>query len=120
LGLSDKAISTLVLGAASLEDLDTISALWLLRNLAAEQTETTRFKIEGGNDRLPMAFARRLSDRMRYGAGVTGIKQDPDRVEVFYDQLGATRQLAGDYLVCTLPFPVLRGIRVEPEFSPGK
>jgi len=120
LGLSDKAISTLVLGAASLEDLDIISALWLLRDLAAEQTETTRFKIEGGNDRLPMAFTRRLSDRMRYGAGVTGIKQDPDHVEVFYDQLGATRQLAGDYLVCTLPFPVLRGIRVEPEFSPGK
>ena len=34
--------------------------------------------------------------------------------------MGASRKLAGDYLVCTLPFSVLRGIRVEPEFSPGK
>jgi len=120
LGLSDKTISTVWLGAATLEDLDTVSALWVLRYSASELTETTRFKIEGGNDQLPKEFARRLSGRMRYGAGVTGIKQDPDRVEVFYDQLGASRKLAGDYLVCTLPFPVLRGIRVEPEFSPGK
>lgn len=120
LGLSDKTISTVVLGAASLEDLGTISALYALRQRANELTETTKFKIEGGNDQLPKEFARRLSDRIRYGAGVTGIKQDPDRVEVFYEQLGASRKLAGDYLVCTLPFPVLRAIRVEPEFSPGK
>ena len=97
-----------------------MSALDLLRTLAFEMAETQRWKIVGGNDLLPMAFADRLADRIRYGAAVIRIEQDADQVRVVYRTPGGPQTVTGDRAICTVPFPVLRHIEVSPSFSPDK
>ncbi len=96
------------------------SALWMLRNLALDRHRRKAFKVMGGNDRLPLALARLLSDRIRYGAVVVGLKQDLQGVEVRYRQSYAEQVERFDRVVCTLPFPVLRGLTISPGFSAGK
>jgi monoamine oxidase len=95
------------------------SALFLLRDRALRgQGEIHR--VEGGTDRLPHAFAARLGARIRYGAAVRAIEHAAGGVRVAYERGGVPQAAAGDYVVCALPFPVLRTVRVSPELSPGK
>ena len=78
------------------------------------------FKIKGGNDLLPKAFAEKLADRIVYSAPVKKIEQDSRGVHVEYVLQGKRKMLAADRLICTIPFPVLRQIDVLPAFSPRK
>lgn len=77
------------------------------------------WKIAGGNDRLPRAFADRLAPRIRYGAAVERVRHDASGVVVSFRQAGELRELHGDHAVCTIPFPVVRTIDVAP-LSPAK
>lgn len=79
----------------------------------------TRF-LEGGSDRLPEAFARALRERIRYGAAVRSIRQEPGKVVVAVRQGGQERTLEADRLVCAVPVPALRRIVVEPGLSAAK
>jgi monoamine oxidase len=79
-----------------------------------------RYSIEGGNDRLPKAFAARLGQRIRYGAVALRLEQAADGVQLTYLQGGTTHTTRGDYLVCAIPFSVLRQIEVQPTFSQHK
>jgi monoamine oxidase len=78
------------------------------------------FAIAGGNDLLPRAFASRLGTRIYYGAAVSRITQGPQSVSVEYRQAGEHRQATADYLVCAIPFSVLRTLEILPAFSPAK
>lgn len=78
------------------------------------------WKIRGGNDRLPHAMAEPLRDNIRYGAVVVRIAQKQDRVELTYINAGSHHTVSADYVICTLPFSVLRGIEVDPRWSPNK
>jgi monoamine oxidase len=119
-GLSDDAIAAVLLGVADQELLQSLSALWLLQALANEQTEKIKYKIRGGNDLLPLAFAKRLAEHIHYGAPVVRIARDAEGVRVGYRQHGTEHTAAAAYLICTLPFPVLRRLEVVPPFSPQK
>ncbi len=99
---------------------DRISALWWLRDAALALEEREVFKIKGGNDLLPKAFASRLADKIRYGAPVIKIEQSEDEVRVTYRQAGKAEKLSADYVICTLPFTVLRQIEIAPAFTPDK
>jgi monoamine oxidase len=70
--------------------------------------------IPGGMDLLPRAFAQALRERIWYGAPVTGIVQEPDRVRAVLRQGGSERMLDADRLICSVPVPVLRGIAITP------
>ncbi|GAA3217439.1 flavin monoamine oxidase family protein [Actinocorallia longicatena] len=77
-------------------------------------------EIVGGSDRLPAAFYGELGDNLRFGHEVTAMEQDEDGVTL-HVRVGRDKiRLTGDYAICTLPFSVLRGIEVQPEFSRGK
>ena len=78
------------------------------------------WKIRGGNDRLPHAMADELREKIRYGAVIVRIAQKPASVEVSYTNAGANHLVASDYVICTLPFTVLRGIEVSPMWSAKK
>jgi monoamine oxidase len=78
------------------------------------------FKIRGGNDLLPRAFAARLAEKIHYGAPVVRIEHNPHGVRVVFRQAGALHTMTGDQLICALPFTVLRHIAVAPVFSVGK
>jgi len=72
------------------------------------------FRVEGGNDRLPAEFARRVE--IRYGAPVVAVKQDDRGVQVW--ARGET--LAADRVVCALPCPTIGRIFQEARLSYAK
>ncbi len=78
------------------------------------------FEIKGGNDLLPQSFAARLENRIRYNSPVTRIEQDGQSVRAVFQRDGAAETMAADYLVCAIPFSILKKIEVAPRFSPRK
>jgi monoamine oxidase len=112
-GASDEQIEFLVSGYQSEAALD------FLRDLASHQAPKLS-KIVGGNDLLPRAFAATLHDNIIYGAQVVKLAQDADQVTVTFLQSGLTRTMQADYLICAIPFTVLRGMEVTPAFSERK
>ena len=99
---------------------ETVSALAVLRDRAHEWEGNNWYRIEGGNDLLPKAFAVRLSEKIRYGAPAVRLEHDAQGVRVVFLQAGTHHTLAADHLICAIPFSVLRHIEISPPFSPGK
>jgi monoamine oxidase len=77
-------------------------------------------EIVGGMDLLPAAFYAPIQERVRFGAEVLGISQEPDGVAVTYRTLAGRFTERGDYAICTLPFSVLRHVEISPRFSREK
>jgi monoamine oxidase len=102
------------------DGIDSISLLWALRYLTDIFGSRQTYVIRGGSDQLPNAFVARLGDRIRYGAPVVRIGQSSQGVSVTYLRGGAPDTLTADYLVCTIPFAVLRDVEVSPPFSAPK
>jgi monoamine oxidase len=122
-GLSQEAIEFLAV-TNGIETLMSSAATEHLRE-EHEQVWTLEFhEIVGGTDRLPAAFAARLRSKPRLGCEVTRLEQDPARrraAAIYRDRRTNTMQRAeGDFLLCTLPFPVLNRLEVSPPFSPAK
>ncbi len=77
-------------------------------------------EIVGGMDLLPAAFYAPIQERVRFGAEVLAISQEPDGVAVTYRTLAGRFTERGDYAICTLPFSVLRHVEIGPRFSREK
>lgn len=115
-GASPGAVRVMLLGS----DFDGASALRILTDLAVNGNVTQLLKIDGGNDRLPRAFAERLSRRIHYGAAVQKIEQSKTGVRVSFLQGNLLHTLSADRLICTIPFPVLRRVQFDPPVSDEK
>jgi len=89
-GASPDAATLLGLGGlGGLGDgIQSVSALDLLRESVHRAIMKNGYKIRGGSDLLPRAFAARLSDKIRYGAPVVRIEHDSRQVRVVYMQAG--------------------------------
>ncbi len=74
------------------------------------------YEITGGNDFLPWAFMRELSDNVYFHHNVTEIKQYTDSVEVCTVDLrtGKKSGMEADYAITTIPFSVFQFINIEP------
>jgi monoamine oxidase len=79
-------------------------------------------EIVGGSARLPTAFADRLKAKPRLGCEVVRIEYDPlgKQAAAVYRERGKEHRVEGDFILCTLPFPVLNRIEVNPLFSAQK
>jgi monoamine oxidase len=121
-GASTDAASLLGLGALGAfgDGARSVSALVMLREVAHRASMKQNYTIRGGSDLLPRAFAARLTDQIRYGAPVVRIEHETKAVRVVYMQAGAPVSLAGDALVCAVPFSVLRRMDISPRFSAAK
>ncbi len=121
-GASPGAVEILRLGLADQlgEGADAVSALNLLREAAPRAVMKQSFSIRGGSDTLPRAFAARLGDRIHYGLPVVKIEHDAAGARVICSQSGNQRTFAADYLICAIPFAVLKRVEVSPGFSPEK
>jgi monoamine oxidase len=82
--------------------------------------ERTRYEIKGGNDLLPRAFAAKLRENIHYGSPVVRIEQDSTKVRAIALQSGRHHTFEADRLICTIPFPALRRVEVQPPFSESK
>lgn len=78
------------------------------------------FKIQGGNDLLPLAFTRHLAGKVIYDAPVVRVEQDARGVNATFLRGGTLEKLVGDYFVCAIPFTTLKNVEVAPQFSQSK
>src|SRR5262245_15548094 len=121
-GASPGAVEILRLGLADQlgEGADAVSALNLLREAAPRAVVKQSFSIRGGSDTLPRAFAAKLGDRIHYGMPAYRIEQEARGVRVICSRGGNLLTLVADYLICAIPFAVLKRVEVSPGFSPQK
>ena len=77
-------------------------------------------EVVGGTDRLASAFAAHLRARPQQGAVVTRLWQGDGEVAAFYRTRAGEQRVRGDYLLCTLPCPVLSRLDFEPALSGEK
>ena len=118
-GASSGAIELLEYPYASAED-DPVSLLWNLRDNWYPLRETTRYKIDGGNDKLPRTFAEKLKEKIHYGSPAVRIEQDSNRVRAIVVRSGMRKTFEADRLICAVPFPPLRRVEVHPAFFRAK
>ncbi|HTR29517.1 MAG TPA: FAD-dependent oxidoreductase [Puia sp.] len=99
-------------------------ALWrlsLMYSRGIPMSEGETFHLKDGNEQLPMAFAKRLGNRVRLNHPVTAIRHTPQGVAVSYRAYNKTEeQLNGDALVVCITLPVFRSIPVSPALSGPK
>ena len=124
-GLSPEAIEFLAVTEGQEMELFT-GATETLREELTELWSLPFDEIVGGTDRLPAAFAEKLQSKPRMGSQVVAIQQDPARrkAAAIYITRGTDapkkERVEADFLLCTLPLPVLQRLTVSPGFSPEK
>ena len=102
---------------------DPLSLRDLLKDEALDDTlfgdsitmQATMFEPVGGMDRIPAAFQKAIKSPIVLGAEVSRIRQSPDKTEISYLEGGNTKLLSADYVVCTIPLPVLA--KIDTDFS---
>src|SRR6185312_8542346 len=72
-------------------------AVSLLRKAAQRAAAKQAFTVRGGSDRLPLALAARLTDRIQYGSPVVRIEQDATGVRAIVKTGGTHRTFSADY-----------------------
>jgi monoamine oxidase len=77
-------------------------------------------KIQGGNDLLPKAFADRLAKRISYESPVIRIAHDTAKAAVTFKAAAVSQTLTGDFVVCAVPFTMLRKVEFSPVLSAEK
>jgi monoamine oxidase len=83
----------------------------VLSALTSDQAEDDieRYRIRGGNDRLPNAFADRLRDSLVLKAPVESIQSRQSRVRV----VAGREEVEADYCVVAAPLPALRAVDLD-------
>jgi monoamine oxidase len=120
-GLSEEAVEFLAVTQGQETELAT-GATETIREEFLEVWSQGFDEIVGGTDRLASAFASKLRSKPKLGCEVVRLTQQPDRrrAAAIYRERGVEKRAEGDFVLCTLPFPVLTRIAVEPEFSGPK
>lgn len=102
------------------DGVETYSALSMLSADVLSPGGKLSYAIKGGNDLLPKTFAARLVEKIHYGTPIVRIEHDARGARAVFLQAGAHQTIAGEHVICTIPFSVLRRIEISPRFSPGK
>ncbi|KJH69460.1 flavin monoamine oxidase family protein [Aliterella atlantica] len=112
-GASPEALRLMNFNPASLfNSIEATSALWALRNNQRTKTPSKQpMRIEGGNSRLPEKMAAALKFPVQKNKTVTSIRSSGSCVEV---ECADGSNFQADYAVVTLPFSVLRRIKITP------
>jgi monoamine oxidase len=120
-GLSDEAIEFLATTSAS-ETLLGSAATETLREELKEVWTQGFDELVDGTDTLASAFVKRLRSKPKIGCAVVRIWQDAAkrRAAAFYRERGQERRVEGDFVLCTLPCPVLTRLGFEPGLSGPK
>ncbi|MEO5984588.1 MAG: FAD-dependent oxidoreductase [Ferruginibacter sp.] len=78
------------------------------------------FRLKGGNQMLPNAFAKRLGDRVLLGSPISSIKHGDTGVAVTYKRYKEEKTVSADYFVNCIPLPAFKNISTEPAMPPEK
>ena len=94
------------------------SAILHLRGVSQFPLEV--FRLKGGNQMLPNAFAKKLGERVWLNCPIVSITHNQTSVTVRYRQYNEQQQMTADYLVNCIPLPAFKNIPVAPAFPPEK
>ena len=99
-----------------LADPEELSLLALVDQFASDDTpaDEVMYRISGGNDRLATALAEPLGDRVRLGAELVAVSHRGRGVRASIKQGRQVSLVHCDYLVFTVPAPLLRRIPITP------
>jgi monoamine oxidase len=79
------------------------------------------FRLKGGNQMLPNAFAERLGERVWLNCPILSIKHGDSGVTVTYNHYNQEEKaMSADYFVNCIPLPAFRNIPVQPAMPPEK
>lgn len=93
---------------------------WMMAEAIDYDWEFT-YAIKGGNDRLPIAMAEAVGmDNVLLRHKVVKLETRETSATVTAEVDGAEVTFEADFVVCTLPFPVLAKVVVEPRFAEDK
>jgi len=99
------------------EDVSALASLWgaaILKLRGVPLFPTELFRLKGGNQMLPNAFAKRLGDRVKLDTKVMSIRQGDSGVTVTCKHHNILQEISADYFVNCIPLPAFRNIPVEP------
>jgi monoamine oxidase len=109
------------LGGRHVSALYSVWRLALMKFRKIPLSEGDTFHLKDGNEQLPIAFAKKLGDRLKLNHPLTAIKHDKGSVTVRYAPYGREEQeMTADFLVNCITLPVFRNIPVTPALSPEK
>jgi monoamine oxidase len=119
-GASDAALR--VLGGHHTSALYYLWRMAIMKFRAIPASEGETYHLKDGNEQLPMAFAKRLGNRLKLNHPITAIKQSSNGVTVTYTAYGTDeeKQMDADFLVNCITMPVFKNIPVTPPLSPAK
>ncbi len=83
-------------------------------------SEGDTYRLKGGNQELPTAFATRLGDRVKLKHPIVAVTRSDSGVSVRYKAFGYEdeREIAADILVNCMPLSIFRNIPVNPALAP--
>ncbi len=78
------------------------------------------FEIQGGNDQLAYALKKKVKKQFKKQSVVRSITQNETSVTVTYTNNDGVQTFTADRVICTLPFPILKEIEINPPLSEDK
>jgi monoamine oxidase len=119
-GLSDEAIEYLLVAWGALTLQHSAATEHLREELSEIWSVGQFYEISGGAELLPKAFLDRLRVKPQMGCEVVHLEQDPaaKRATAVYRTQAGRDRVSGDFVLCTIPFPVLG--RMDLPFGPEK
>ncbi len=93
------------------DGIETYSAISGFYDLARGRSSSL-FRIHGGSDRLPSAFASRLS-HIHLNSPVQQVNQTEEHIEVVFTENGSVKKQRCDFVICTIPFSLLSKVQIE-------
>lgn len=107
------------------KDVSALYAVWrlsLMYSRGIPLSEGDTFHLKDGNEQLPIAFAKRLGEKLKLNHPITAIKHNTNSVTVMYKAFGRDeeKEMTADYIVNCITLPVFKNIPVTPALSPEK
>lgn len=117
-GASERAMS--ILGGESTSALQILWGSAILKLRGVSQFPVDVYRLKGGNQMLPNAFAKKLGSRVWLNCPISAIDHSPEGVTVKFRQYNEEKELSADYLVNCIPLTALKNIQFTPAFTPEK
>ncbi|SFP66165.1 flavin monoamine oxidase family protein [Parafilimonas terrae] len=119
-GASAAALNSL--GGKNVSALYAVWRLYIMKARSIPLSEGETFHLKDGNEQLPIAFAKKLGNRLKLNHAVTTIQHNAGNVTVSYKAYNRDdeQQITADYFVNCITLPVFKNIQVTPALSPEK
>lgn len=114
-GASEAAVELMGMGyfegvGDGIESFSALSTIVETADRVHYRGEQPGFRLKGGNDQLPKAFAQHLGNRVHYNSPVRSISQSADAVTLVVDGPSGQTEVRADFAVCAAPFAVLKDL----------